>query len=118
MSWKETNEYQRKTFKGDAIRIASALAKAKIDYSLEWVVPRYGEFKNGHPLSYVVDLMVLDERFKPLAIEMEGEGSSSKDNTKRDQYLNGLGITVLHIDNRTPSEKVVQAVLNFRRSFE
>jgi hypothetical protein len=107
MSWKETNEYQRKTFKGDAIRIAGALAKAKIDYSLEWVIPRYGEFKNGHPLSYVVDILVMDERYEPVAIEVEGEGSASRDNLKRDGYLSTLGIRVLHVDNKTKGDEVI-----------
>ena len=107
MNWKQTNEYQRKTFKSDAIRIASALNRAGIFYSLEWVIPRYGEYRNGHPLSYVVDIMVLDWRYKSVAIEVEGEGSSSKENTKRDAYLSTLGITVLHVDNKVKSEEVV-----------
>jgi very-short-patch-repair endonuclease len=107
LSWKETAEWQRKTFKADAIRIASALARAKIDYSLEWVIPRYGEYRNGHPLSYVVDIMVLDEKYVPTAIEVEGEGSSSKDNDKRDAYLSTLGIRVLHVDNKTKGDQVI-----------
>ncbi len=107
MAWKESPEYQRKTFKADAIRIAGALAKAKIDYSLEWVIPRYGEFKNGHPLSYVVDILVMDERYEPTAIEVEGEGSSSKGNDRRDAYLSTLGIRVLHVDNKVRGEEVI-----------
>ena len=108
MSWKETNEYQRKTFKSDAIRIASALAKAKIDYSLEWQVPRYNEYTRGGTLkSYYLDILVCDPRYETVAIEVEGEGSSSRDNLKRDEYLSTLGIRVLHVDNKTKGDEVI-----------
>ena len=117
MSWKETNEWLQKTYKSDAIRIASALNRFYIFYSLEWCIPRYGEFtKDGYPKSYYVDIMIMDERYVPTAIEVEGEGSSSRDNEKRDAYLSTLGIRVLHVDNKTKGEEVI-ARLNgsFRR---
>jgi very-short-patch-repair endonuclease len=107
MSWKLTNEYQQKAFKHDAVRIASALNKAKIDCTLEHEVVRYGEFKNGHPLSYVLDILLIDPRYQSVAIEVEGEGSSSKDNDKRDAYLSTLGIRVLHVDNKIKGEEVI-----------
>ncbi len=114
MSWKESAEWNRKTFKGDAIRIASALAKAKIDYSLEWPVLHVGKFKNGHPITYYLDIFIIDARYKPAAIEVEGEGSASRDNLTRDQYLASIGITVLHVDNKTKGEKVIEAINRLR----
>ncbi len=113
MSWKE-GEYLRKTFKSDAIRVAGALAKAKIDYSLEWPVLHVGRFKNGHPITYYLDIFIIDERYKPVAVEMEGEGSASRDNLERDHYLSSIGITVLHVDNRTKGSEVLERLERFK----
>jgi len=107
MSWKLSNEYQQKAFKKDAVRIASALNRAHIACTLEHEVVRYGEYKNGHPLSYVLDILLIDPRYDTVAIEVEGEGSSSKDDYQRDWYLSTRGIRVLHVDNKVKSEEVI-----------
>ncbi len=96
------------TFTKDAVRIASALNRAKIACRLEHEIIRYGEFtKDGKQKTYSIDILVCDPRYESVAIEVEGEGSASRDNDKRDQYLATLGIRVLHIDNKTSGEQVI-----------
>ena len=97
-----------KTFTHDAIRIASVLNRHRIYYTLEWTVPRYGEYTNGGILkTYSLDILVHDPRYETVAIEVEGAGSSSKDNDKRDAYLSTLGIRVLHVDNKVSGDEVL-----------
>ncbi|MDE1854502.1 MAG: hypothetical protein KGI38_12260 [Thaumarchaeota archaeon] len=96
------------TFTSDAVRIASVLNRAKIACTLEYSFLRVGEFtKDGRPKSYTVDILLLDPRFVPTAIEVEGDGSASRDNEKRDAYLATLGLRVLHVDNKTKGEEVI-----------
>lgn len=101
------SQHRKPTFTSDAVRIASALNRAGINYQLEHEIVRYGEYRNGHPLSYVLDILVMDERYRSVAIEVEGRGSASRFNDKRDQYLSTLGISVLHVDNSVEGDEVV-----------
>ena len=121
MSWKTTAAWQAKTFKPDALRVGNALNKAGILYTLEWREPRYEKDgspilnRDGRPKFYSVDILVHDHRFELVGIEMEGDHSASKDNQDRDDYLRGLGIWVLHEDNRVPAEKVLEDLQHFRK---
>jgi hypothetical protein len=103
------------TFTKDATRIAIGLNKFKIACRMEYEVIRFGEFRNGHPLTYSIDILVVDSRYRPVAIEVEGEGSSSKNNDARDAYLGSLGLSVMHVPNSTPSIKVIEQLDKFYR---
>ena len=113
MSERQASNFRRGTFTKDHVRIASALNRAHIDCQLAHTVIRYGEFKNGHPLSYSIDILVIDPRYKPVAIEVEGGGSSSRDNLERDAYLGSLGISVLHVDNKVPASDVIAHLISW-----
>lgn len=54
--------------------------------------------KDGKPKAYIVDFIVgLDS---PKGVEVEGEGSSSKDNPERDKYLKEhYGLDLAHLSN-------------------
>ena len=105
------------TFKPDAVRVANALSKAGYAVDLEYEVAREGEFtKDGIQKTYHVDVAIQSPK---IAVEMEGKGSASKDNIRRDGYLMSHGFkAVLHFPNKTPSDKVVQAVMNYQRRFD
>ena len=117
MSWKLTNAYQQKREKSDAVRVAAALNKAKIACCLEWMIPRYGEYTDSGALkSYSLDILLIDPRYQNVGIEMEGDGSGSKDNPERDDYIKRLGITLLHFKNGTPSQSIIDLLnADFRR---
>lgn len=115
MSERQASDFRVGTYTRDAVGIASALNTARIAIILEHTIIRYGEYtKSGNPKTYLIDIMVVDPLFRPVAIEVEGEGSSSKDNDKRDAYLSKLGITVLHVDNKTPAAEVLKRLEEFR----
>ena len=117
MAWKLTNEYQQKTFKKDAVRVAAALNAAKIACELEHRILYYGHFnRHGKQKDFWVDVFLLDPRYEIVGIDMEGEGSASSDNLERDAYIKSLGITLLHFKNSTKSQSIID-LLNesFRR---
>jgi very-short-patch-repair endonuclease len=97
----------------EVVRVALSEAKDSTKESRSLILKAtglmsgYGEYRNGHPLSYWVDILSVDPRFKSVAIEVEGEGSSSRNNRERDAYLGKLGISVLHVSNKEPSENVI-----------
>ena len=103
------SERNVKTFKKDAVRVASALNAAGIGCELEYLVPRIGEYAaNGQEKFYSVDVAVKDPRYKAVAIELEGRGSASKDDLERDEYLLSHGfLAVLHYPNSKSSEDVI-----------
>ena len=97
------------TFKPDAVRVANALSKAGYAVDMEYEVVREGEFtKDGIQKTYHVDVSIQSPK---IAVEMEGKGSASKDNIKRDEYLMSHGFkVVMHFPNKTRSEEVIEAV--------
>ena len=110
MSWTNSTlgSVNRGAYTKDAVRIASALNRAQIACQLEHTIVRYGEFNaRGQQKTYSLDILIIDPRYRPVAIEVEGEGSASRDNDRRDRFLAGLGIAVLHVDNRTAGKDVI-----------
>ena len=102
------SENNPKAFRKDAVRVAAGLNRAGIACSLEYEIIRYGEFNSrGIQKTYHLDVFVHDPRYLPVSIEMEGEGSGSRDNLKRDAYLGKLGIAVAHFANKTSSQEVI-----------
>ena len=87
-----------KTFKEPAVRFAGFLQEAGVkDVQLEVEFPREGKFtRDGRPRFYSADITV---RAAMVVVEVEGEGSASKDNPERDAYFVARGYVVLHISN-------------------
>ena len=103
------SEHNVKTFKKDAVRVASALNAAGIGCELESPVLREGEFTSeGRQKFYSVDVAVKDPRYETVAIELEGRGSASKDDLERDEHLLSHGFAaVMHYPNGKRSEDVI-----------
>ena len=103
------SERNVKTFKKDAVRVASALNAAGIGCELESLVLRKGELTSEKkPKFYSVDIAVKDARFERVAIELEGRGSASKNDLERDEYLLSHGFAaVLHYPNSKRCEDVI-----------
>ncbi len=122
MSWKQTAAFQQKYAKKDAIRVANALNQAGIDCELESEIPREGETNpRGLQKFYYVDVTVVDPLVQKVGIEMDGRAHNGREaeDMEKDEYLKRHGYyAILRFPNRTPSEKVVQAVLGFRRGYE
>lgn len=87
-----------KTFKEPAVRFAGFLKEAGVkDVELEAEFPREGEFtQDGKPKFYSADVAASAAM---VVVEVEGEGSASKDNPERDAYFVARGYVVLHISN-------------------
>lgn len=78
------------------ITFGNALAKLGLQVEFEQEFLREGEFnREGKHKSYVVDILVN----RTIAVELEGEGSSSKDDNIRDQFLKAKGLAVIHLPN-------------------
>ena len=108
MSWKLTNTWLQKTFKKDAVRVSNALNQVHIDNTLEYLIPRDGEYnRDGKPKFYSIDVLVHDPTFELVGIDMWGKGSASEDNPKRDAKIKAEGICLLHFKNSTKSESII-----------
>lgn len=80
----------------EAMILFNSLVKRGYGVLTEYPILRDGEFnREGKPKSYQVDLLV--DRF--LILEVEGNGSASKNNKERDDYLRKKGYTLKHIPN-------------------
>jgi hypothetical protein len=84
-----------------------------IRYLSEWGFPRWNEYRgNGSLRSYTADIVVVDHRYHNGVIEIEGGGSASKDNEKRDQYFTELGLWVEHLANEKVQEGEILKLLD------
>lgn len=122
MNWKQTAAWQQKYAKKDAIRIASALNKAGIDCEIEYEVEKKGELNaRGLQKFLYVDVAVTDSQFRRVGIEMDGKSHSGRaeEDEAKDFYLkmNAGFYQVLHFPNRTPTDKVVSAIMSYRKEF-
>lgn len=76
---------------------SSALSAHKVNYRTQEIFEREGEMtKDGKPKIYALDFFLLD---KKVGIEIEGAGSSSKDNPERDAFFGSRGVAVAHLSN-------------------
>ena len=109
-----------KAFTKPAVRVMAGLNRAKIGIEGEQEYVRPDEFrKDGKPKTYTVDIVVKDSRFKKVGIEIEGKGSASKNNERRDWFLTGSGkgpqlFDLLHYPN---SVKVKEIISDLERSY-
>lgn len=84
-----------------------------VEYEVEYPIPNR-KTVDGKPISYKVDILA----DKTLAVEVEGNGSSSSNNPERDQFLKKQGLQILHVPNedalKQPSMMVdkIQSLLN------
>ena len=81
-------------------------------YLSEWAFPRRSEYRGNGPLeTYTAGLVIVDSRFYNGALGIEGSGSASKDNEKRDLHFSGLGLWIEHLANESMGEEEIQAAL-------
>jgi very-short-patch-repair endonuclease len=72
---------------------------------IEFIRPKegYAVMVDGHKewryKTYTADIVVVDPRFVPTIIEVEGKGSNSADNEKRDAYFKVAGYELIHVSN-------------------
>ena len=82
-----------------------------IRYLSEWEFSRWNEYRdNGALKSYVADIVVIGPRHYSGVMEIEAEGSASKDNEKRDRYFERLGLWVNHLENEKVGKDEILAV--------
>ena len=88
----------QKAFTGPAMMLLNHLHAAGLkDFQGEIVFKREGETrKGGEPKTYTADLC---DKNLMVIIEVEGEGSASKDNEGRDAYFKALGYKIPHVSN-------------------
>jgi hypothetical protein len=99
MSERQASSYRKGTGTDAHNRAMAILNRLGIPFRAEAGFSR-GEFNSrGQPLWYYVDILCYPDKPYQFAIELEGDGSSSKDNPKRDAFFRKLGLPVLHIDN-------------------
>ncbi|MDG6921434.1 MAG: hypothetical protein JRN59_07890 [Nitrososphaerota archaeon] len=69
--------------------------------------------------SYTADIVVVDPGYYNEILEIEGEGSASKDNEKRDLYFGRFGLWVEHLPNgQVKAEKILVVLGNNSRNDE
>ena len=77
-------------------KIMNTLNFYGIDYKYQQIFKREGKFNGqGIEKSYVADFVLSHK----IILEIEGEGSSSKDNEERDDFFRRLGYILIHIPN-------------------
>lgn len=78
------------------VSLLNALTKRRLNCRSEVAFERPGELTSeGQPKTYQSDIVVEDR----VIVEVEGEGSSSRDNEKRDFFFKEQGFVVKHIPN-------------------
>jgi hypothetical protein len=108
MSERSASTYRKGQFT-DAHNLALAiLSENHVRYLAEQVVQCFGYFDNqGRPISYKVDILVNDPRYSSGVIEIEGEGSNSKGNDRRDNHLAMQHLWVEHVPNKEAKNVMV-----------
>ncbi len=90
------SEHRKSTYTDPHVMLLNALVKRGLKCRSEVAFERPGETtKDGHPKSYQADIVVEDK----VVIEVEGEGSSSKSDAKRDEFFKDKGLPVVHLSN-------------------
>jgi hypothetical protein len=69
---------------------------------------------NGSLKTYTLDILITDPRFKNVAIEVEGKGSASKDNERRDAFFLQRNIDILHFGNKDRHEAILSALEHYK----
>jgi len=102
------SDFRRPTYTDKHVELLALLANRgfKIKGS-EVPILREGEYTaDGKPKAYQIDIL-LEPNF---AVEVEGEGSSSKDNEERNQYLKSKGFEVIHVANEEVGEQAIKKI--------
>jgi len=96
----------------------NALVKAGIPCLTEEPIEIDGELtKDGNQKGYWPDILI---PHKKIIIEVEGDFSSSKNNPKRDRYLESKGYVVMHFSNKEvlhDPQEVVSRIRERMRGF-
>ena len=87
------NEYPRTQFTKGEQSLLKELSARKVSYKAQEPFAREGEVtKDGRVKQYVPDVIV-----GKLILEVEGKGSASADNPKRDKFFRDKGYDIVHI---------------------
>ena len=111
MSERQATNFRISSYTEDHRRAMIILTQLGVRSLAEWEFPRWNEYRgNGTLRSYTADIVVVDPRYFNGILEIEGEGSASKDNEKRDRYFERLGLWVNHLENEKVGKDEILAV--------
>ncbi|SRR5712692_6605588 len=114
MSERQASTFRKGQFTDSHIKVLAYLNQLGVSYKGEEVVHCLDNYdKEGRPISYKVDILVLDSRYEVGVIEVEGKGSKTAGNWMRDMYLlddNGIE-WIEHLPNKDISLLAVSQIL-------
>src|SRR5438445_7161722 len=114
MSERQASTFRKGSFTDSHVKVLAYLNQLGVSYKAEEVVHCLGFFDGkGRPISYKVDILVLDSHYEAGVIEIEGKGSKSADNQIRNMYLlddNGIE-WIEHLPNKEVSLLAVSEIL-------
>ena len=88
MSERQASTFRKGQFTDSHVKVLAYLNQLGVSYKAEEVVHCYGFYDGkGRPISYKVDVLVKDLKYGVGIIEIEGKGSNSLGNEKRNFHL-------------------------------
>lgn len=98
------SEFAQSKFTHAQMSLKHFLDRNGIKNALEFEIPRWNEWHGEKLKVYSIDILLLDPRYLNVAIEVEGDHSSTTNNQRREKYLERLGIPTYHTSNETAIE--------------
>ncbi|SRR5712692_6142555 len=117
MSERQASTFRKGQFTDSHVKVLAYLNQLGIYYKAEEVVHCLGAFdERGRPISFKVDVLVNDIRYAVGVIEVEGKGSNTAGDEKRDGLLKNHGIMwIEHLPNKEVSLLAVSQILGRHR---
>src|SRR2546422_7600065 len=96
LSERQASTFRKGSFTDSHVQVLAYLNQLGVSYKAEEVVRCYGFYDGkGRSISYKVDVLIRDLRYGGLGIiEVEGKGSNTANNKRRDDILLASGSVI------------------------
>ena len=113
MSERQASTFRKGSFTDSHVKVLAYLNQLGVSYKAEEVVHCLGFFDGkGRPISYKVDILVLDSHYEAGVIEIEGKGTNTNDNERDNILLSDNGVEwIEHLPNKEVSLLAVSQIL-------
>ena len=112
MSDRQASTFRKGQFTDSHVKVLAYLNQLGVSYKAEEVVRCYGFFDgSGRPISYKVDILIDDPRYRGGVIEVEGKGSNTAGDIIRDSRLERSIGWIEHLPNKEVSLLAVSQIL-------
>ena len=114
MSERQASTFRKGSFTDSHVKVLAYLNQLGVSYKAEEVVHCFGAYDSkDRPISYKVDILVNDAQYGFGVIEIEGKGSNTANNKKRDEILLHASYIdwIEHLPNKEVSLLAVSQIL-------